>query len=135
MSLRSTDGGATWTPIAGVDSGIIRFSSASIGVIAQTGFNQFFRTTDGGATWTSVSYGAGVNFVGALDFESATNGRALFDSPTGRRYGSTTDGGATWVLSSNAPSVLPATFGKVSIGAARWIIVGEIGAIFVVTFQ
>jgi hypothetical protein len=132
--LRSTDGGSNWAIVAGPQGGQVRFASNTVGVIAQQA--QLFRTTDGGATWSApFNYGSGNQLAGALDFDSSTTGRALFDSLTGRRYGSTSDGGVTWTLGGLAPPFLSSTFGKTNAGTNRWIIGAEVGSVFVVSFQ
>jgi hypothetical protein len=117
LAARSTDNGATWTPLAGIPAGVssevtsftVAPSDPQI-VFAvwhdyQTGNRDIYKSTDGGASWTAVGGGpsAPVNLneifkiavapSDALKVFAATRRDGVYRSP---------DGGSTWLRSVNA---------------------------------
>jgi photosystem II stability/assembly factor-like uncharacterized protein len=93
--IETTDGGATWNPIAAPDTvdalNAIFFKTNSLGFVA-TGGSVIFRTTDGGSDWTPETLAS--SGVASFSFPSDTvigyacgvNGAML----------KTLDGGLTW---------------------------------------
>jgi hypothetical protein len=106
---KSTDGGATWTPVTPVPQGggygisVLTENIAIVSTGPGSGSGSLYRTTDGGATWTQVytATGAWFNFV---DNFSATELWAQSD-PIGGTFHivKSTDAGATWSLAANLP--------------------------------
>src|SRR5215470_14626255 len=92
--LRTTDGGATWTPqFSGTTYRLrgVSFVDANNGT-AVGDFGTIVRTTDGGATWTPQTSGT-TNALYGVSFVDANTGTAVGDFGT---ILNTTDGGATW---------------------------------------
>ncbi|MCW5970557.1 MAG: hypothetical protein KIT57_18815 [Blastocatellales bacterium] len=99
--LRSTDGGATWTP---ANTGIARrsdgtlpsfFGLAVIGTTLYAGavdVNGVYRSTDNGETWTAAKNGLTSTFILAL----VANGPTLFAADNGNGIYRSDDGAATW---------------------------------------
>ncbi len=66
--LHTTDGGATWSRVAGLDDALattVHFSDADHGWLG--GANGVYATTDGGDTWQRVAAGYGVEAITATD--------------------------------------------------------------------
>lgn len=99
--LKSTDSGASWSPIHRFDNEIrqVLMTSADSRVMYVVTRNKgLWKTTDGGANWTDLSPGMGA-FAGALDnmmiAEDVAKGGSLIAASN---YGllRTIDAGATW---------------------------------------
>ncbi len=99
--LKSSDGGASWSPIHRFDTEIrqiLMTAGDSRVMYAATKGKGLWKTTDGGATWTDLSAGMG-EFAGALDnmiiAEDVARGNSLV---LASNYGllRTVDGGATF---------------------------------------
>src|SRR5262249_38400098 len=101
--LRTTDGGATWTPQS---SGTTRFLRGVSFADANTGWavgdgGTILRSSDGGVTWTPQSSGR-IENLRAVSFVDANTGTAVGGEPTRPPAPPTgiilrtTDGGATW---------------------------------------
>lgn len=101
--LRTTDGGSSWTELAGKVSGIVRdiqFVDANNGFLitarppSSLQGERIYKTTDGGNTWTRVDLGS--NFMPeAIHFVSPSVGFVVGN--LGRpMILKTTDGGETW---------------------------------------
>src|SRR5262249_16714511 len=107
--LRTTDGGASWTPQFSGTTNILHgvsFVDANTGTaVGESG--SIVRTTDGGATWTPQFSGT-TNILYGVSFVDANTGTAVGGNGTILR---TTDGGATWTVQPSAPaaSLLPAS--------------------------
>lgn len=101
--LRSSDGGATWTPVAAVpDQGVLSVTSApgQPGTVVVADAAGLLRTTDGGRTWTRVHGAAALAAGGAaaptfVGFTTATQAVAVSPGTAGGLLMSR-DGGATW---------------------------------------
>ena len=66
--LHTTDGGATWTRVAGLadsQATTVHFSDPADGWVG--GLNGVYATTDGGTTWQRVAAGEGVEAIAATD--------------------------------------------------------------------
>jgi len=99
--LKSTDSGASWSPIHRFDNEIrqVVMSAADSRVMYVATRNKgLWKTVDGGATWTDLSPGMG-DFAGALDnmivVEDVAKGGSLV---VASNYGllRSIDGGTTW---------------------------------------
>lgn len=99
--LKSSDGGASWSPIHRFDTEVRQVLMAAADprvMYAATKGKGLWKTTDGGAAWTDLSAGMG-EFAGALDnmilAEDAARGDSLVIASN---YGllRTIDGGATF---------------------------------------
>ena len=121
--LKTTDGGATWTPFnAGTNSLLIcgTFVNENIGFAA--GNATVIRTTDGGNTWT-VAATPPTGFIFGIAFSSSTMGYALNNS--GQLFKST-DGGNNWSVGTTpSPEGRGIYFSNLSIG----IIIGLNGTV------
>ena len=100
--FRTTDGGATWTPVFPNGGYSIDFTDANHGwVVGVSGFG--YRTTDGGATWQQMilpNHGF-TPTISKIDFINENVGWAVgWDGYAAH----TTDGGNTWQLQNIAPS-------------------------------
>ena len=100
--FRTTDGGATWTPVFPNVGYSIDFVDANHGwVVGVSGVG--YRTTDGGATWQQIIL-PNQGFtptISKIDFINANVGWAVgWDGYAAH----TTDGGNTWQLQNIAPS-------------------------------
>jgi photosystem II stability/assembly factor-like uncharacterized protein len=111
---RTTDGGATWTPVATTTLSCCYFwkmawptpsvGYASLQFNGSSSTHVFYKTVDGGATWTSngVPYsviGIPSFYWQGVGFISATEGWAGGDSntsPYADNFLHTTDGGLSW---------------------------------------
>src|SRR5712692_5127368 len=92
--LRTTDGGATWTPqMSGTTNYLVgvSFVDANTGT-AVGGRGTILRTTDGGATWTPQTSGT-TDSLSAVSCADANTCTTVGGFNTILR---TTDGGATW---------------------------------------
>jgi photosystem II stability/assembly factor-like uncharacterized protein len=94
ISMRSTDGGATWTTTFNAISGWTDLAAPGNGVLVGAKSNYdvnvgpgVFRSTDNGQTWVNVLS----ERVGSVAFHSATQGIAV-----GPGIWRTSDGGQTW---------------------------------------
>src|SRR5713226_1443217 len=123
--LRTTNGGATWTPQS---SGTTHWLFGVSFVDANTGTavgaaGTILLTTDGGATWTPQSSGTTNPLLGVA-FVDANTGAGVGDFGTILR---TTDGGATWTPQSSGTTnpLLGVAFVDANTGAA----VGYFGTI------
>jgi len=89
--LKTTDGGATWTPVT-IVTGSPPYISDIYFVNANTGYvltGSLYKTTDGGTTWTKVNglYGAEkIYYISSNTFLVSYSGTVM----------RTTDGGSTW---------------------------------------
>lgn len=92
--IKTADGGATWSYVAGVTAGnSLSFANTSIGYMAGPG-NAMRRTTDGGASWTYLTSPTtnSVRGVAALDAYTA-----IFICVGGQVW-KTSDAGAHWLV-------------------------------------
>src|SRR5215204_668395 len=107
--LRTTNGGATWTPINGGGT----LNNANIFGVAPRGNTMviaatnrgILRSTDGGATWVTISGGTGTGLPTGGSFDLAsdpTNQARLFTNAGTNGIFRSTDTGATWTRVSNA---------------------------------
>jgi photosystem II stability/assembly factor-like uncharacterized protein len=90
--LRTTDGGATWTPQSSGTTEFLEgvaFTDANTGTVVGSG-GTILRTADGGATWTRQSSGT-TQFLYGISFTDANTGMVVGSGGTILR---TTDGGA-----------------------------------------
>jgi photosystem II stability/assembly factor-like uncharacterized protein len=142
--VKSTDGGATWSPAnTGLPSGIsglaVDPTNPSV-VYAGTNF-QVYKTTDGGAHWAPAS--TGITFGSIISFVfDPTNTAVVYALAAGNPLYKTTNGGGNWspvvngispaiinavVMDPTAPSTLYAAAGsgvyKTTNGAANWALV------------
>ncbi|MBN2414618.1 T9SS type A sorting domain-containing protein [bacterium] len=114
--LRTDDGGAAWTNVAGVLD-TLRFSSiqaVSANTALAAGYNPvvnasgvyesyIFRTTNGGAAWSEVHHTD--TFINAIVMFDQMNGFALGDVIEEKWFVlRTADGGLTWNPCGNAPA-------------------------------
>lgn len=96
---RSTDGGASWSPVANPANGTLRnlFALDATTIFAVGDNGRVIRSTDGGASFT-----ARTSLVGRLDdqyWRDAQNGYVIGD----QRIRRTTDGGQTWLTIPGVP--------------------------------
>jgi photosystem II stability/assembly factor-like uncharacterized protein len=96
--VRTTDGGSTWSPVAGAPANpqSACFANADDGYLGTPA--RIWRTTDGGSTWSPVA-GAPANPQSAC-FASADDG--YLGTPA--RIWRTTDGGQHWTLALTEPT-------------------------------
>ena len=115
--LRTSNGGATWTPsevpgAASLDFRAIAATSPAVAHVLSIGdSSRIYRTTDGGKSWSlrfaSARKGA---FFDAIQFWDARHGIAMSDPVDGKFLLVTTDdGGATWreIPADRLPPALP----------------------------
>jgi len=113
--FKSTDGGASWTPVdTGLDASDIRRIAVSPGygtdqtlfvMDTEEGGALPFRSTDGGASWTELTVGLPADYSQPLGFalspEFATDGTAFasfgFGTWSVRGFFRSSDGGDTWL--------------------------------------
>ncbi|WP_084708589.1 YCF48-related protein [Hymenobacter norwichensis] len=127
---RTTDGGATWSPVtlpqALLNEYPVGIRPAVVGntIWLATTKGRVYRSTDRGATWTVSATPTGQDPTG-LAFRDAQNGLMSFldDNGTNHLLYRTTDGGATWTpvtyagpLHGNSLSAVPGTNQYVSVG-------------------
>lgn len=103
--FRSTDGGATWTPLAGTGGLPTAFFGAGLAFLdSQQGWlscrqgavPKLFKTVDGGTTWTPVAAAGLGDFVDDLHWFDAQTGLAAGRSANCPGVYRTTTGGASW---------------------------------------
>jgi photosystem II stability/assembly factor-like uncharacterized protein len=117
--VRTTDGGATWTPLAVPGAGKLDFrdvdaiddKTAYVLSIGEGELSRIYKTTDAGAAWTEQFVNKDPKgFFDAMAFWDATRGVAVGDSIDGQFVILTTsDGGRTWsrVPATALPPALP----------------------------
>ncbi len=97
QNLRTTDGGNTWTPIAGLTAQLreMEWVSATTGFAG--GIGALFKTTNGGASFTLVSWSPNCPYIWGMAFKDGNIGMAGggFQSAENGIF-KTTNGGATW---------------------------------------
>ena len=120
LVLRTTDAGATWSPVAW-PSGItaltaLAFGSATVGVIGDNN-GKLYRTTDGGLTWSPVGDAGAFATVSSITFADATTALAVGTRGFILR---SADGGATWspVVAADpmAPDAVAIRFASPTLG-------------------
>jgi photosystem II stability/assembly factor-like uncharacterized protein len=120
--LKTTDGGATWTPrtLPGAEGQPlydVAFANSLVGFVS--GNSAAYTTTDGGVTWTQVS-----NWVGGswyhIQFVSQTVGFMGANGALVR----TTDGGTTWPVRSAYPDC-PIIYGMNFLDANTGLVSGS----------
>jgi photosystem II stability/assembly factor-like uncharacterized protein len=116
-AFRTTDAGASWTPVTGVDPG----SVARLRMVSPTEFFAFgpdtlLRSTDGGATWLKQPGSAGSNITG---ISCASDQICLLSTAAGDKLLRTEDAGTTStpVVASSA-AIYAAGFANVSRAVA-----------------
>ncbi len=99
--MKSTDGGATWTPsgLTGSTVYTLRFAPDETGALYAAGSSGLHRTTDGGRTWTAVGPGGVPARHMTVAIDPRDPGRIFVGTSGSRGIYLTTDGGATWVAS------------------------------------
>jgi hypothetical protein len=113
--LRTTDGGASWTPIDGGGTLVglnitgVAARGSIIVLAANTADNPanqgVWRSTDTGATWTQLSGAAGTGLPAGASFDLASDPSdpaRLFTNAGGNGLYRSTDGGASWSKVSDA---------------------------------
>jgi photosystem II stability/assembly factor-like uncharacterized protein len=128
--LRSTDAGASWTPVADTFVGLFSWGSAN--VVMGTYFSTVLLSTDAGRTWTTVRTDPSMSNrlvamstpTNAVIFATDINAAA----GTGGRAYRTTDAGATWTQAAlpNGKAIYTARFLTPLVGLAG----GEAGTLF-----
>ncbi|MDE3166847.1 MAG: hypothetical protein KGN36_13660 [Acidobacteriota bacterium] len=124
--LKSTDGGATWTNIAGPFTrdyfGALAVQPSNGQVVLAAARSGIWRSADGGATWTQTS--AGVPAISIFFDPADTNSAwATLGHPNGNSRNGvyrSSDAGLTWRLMSGAPGfALPTTnVGRIELAVA-----------------
>jgi hypothetical protein len=109
----TSDGGATWTKLAGPYGGAIRFTTASDGWLVGGGVNyarnQFSVTHDGGRTWQDQTLAApqGLELsdrhIGTPAFSSASDGVLAANFGSQVAFYSFSGDGALWLLGKTFP--------------------------------
>ena len=144
--LRTTNGGATWTPInpGGFFNNANIFGVAPRGntmVIASTN-RGVLRTTNGGANWVTISgaTGSGLPLGAAFDLaRDPTNPARLFTNAGVNGIFRSVDTGATWTAVSNAAmnTMMAGGLGNVHIAVGRnnnvyvaIVVGGSLGGVF-----
>ena len=96
LAYRTTDGGATWTPLNTLPSHYVDFVDPSHGWLATIG-GTGFRTTNGGASWTPMTFpqNGSSPSISHMDFISQNVGWVVGWYGYAAR---TSNGGATWTL-------------------------------------
>ena len=111
--LRTTDGGRSWTPVAGGSSGGLSLAPGAVWA-GDPRANALLESTDGGATWTSRSAYAAVSGVRLLR-GSPLDGWIRY----GAQFLATTDGGRTWAPYPAPPGGALPAFASVQTAFAR----------------
>jgi photosystem II stability/assembly factor-like uncharacterized protein len=120
LAARSTDDGATWTPLVGIPVGVgsvvISFAFApsdprivfAVWNNVHTGDREIYKSTDGGASWIAVGGGpsAPVNLCWPRRIAVAPSDATKVFAATSDGVYRSTDGGATWLRSTNYVSAL-----------------------------
>ena len=93
---RSTDGGRTWTPVAGPGNGFVNDFAVEPGgaVLASTGGSGLYRSLDDGSTWVALGLDGLVLYGMAI-------GPELLVGTDGSGVMGSADGGRSWAA---APS-------------------------------
>ena len=126
LLLRTTDAGASWSPITWSSQvaalSAIAFGSATLGVVGDDS-GALFRTTDAGLTWAPVG-SAGTATLTSIDFADASTVIAVGGYGVIAR---SPDGGATWTtlvpMDLNATDLTAVRFASPTLG----YIVGSAG--------
>jgi photosystem II stability/assembly factor-like uncharacterized protein len=112
---RTTDGGATWTPIyltGNPDLQAVDFITSAMGWVAgQTEDGPqaaVLKTTDGGQSWNTERLPNGTDEVSALQFLDQSDGWAVVGNGTTEKRSllQTTDGGANWAAVTSLPNAV-----------------------------
>ena len=96
-ALSTSDGGATWTPVAvnagtaGIDLGSVDMANPNVWVVAAANGSQVYTTSDGGTSWNAIS--PSTSAVPAVGLASATRVIAV---GAGGATAVSNDLGATW---------------------------------------
>jgi hypothetical protein len=125
--LRTTNGGASWTLIAGGALNGLNISGvaprgSTIVISANTGI---WRSTDTGTTWTQISGSAGTGLPAGLSFRlvgDPTNSARLFTNAGTNGLYRSTDTGATWTKVSTAAMdtlILGANNIRIAVGTSN----------------
>lgn len=94
---KSTDEGATWTPLSANTSNFFRLLETPSGTIIALGNNNLYRSVDGGQTWTATFTGGANLSSSSLYLERLPDGSIIL-----KAYGTSniiirsTDDGQTW---------------------------------------
>ncbi len=96
LAYRTTNGGASWTPLNSLPSHFVDFVDPNRGWLATIG-GTGFRTTDGGAHWTPMTFPSGNSspIISHMDFISQKVGWVVGWFGYAAK---TSNGGATWTL-------------------------------------
>jgi photosystem II stability/assembly factor-like uncharacterized protein len=139
--VRTSDGGATWSPISNAplartgEFGLVNsfyFADANSGWFG-TNQGRVFRTSDGGTTWTATTVASQNTVFSSIAFGSSSVGIAAGyvtnaqDEITGPALYRTTNGGASWNSVSISGAV--AFFGAGTTPNANQLWVSGVGAV------
>jgi photosystem II stability/assembly factor-like uncharacterized protein len=116
-AFRTTDGGASWTPVGAVDPGSVqRMHAVSATAFYAFGPDTLLRSTDAGASWQRLPGSAGNTITG---IGCANDTRCLLSTDRGDKLLRTEDGGATVasITASTAP-IYAAGFANVNRAVA-----------------
>ncbi len=108
--LKSTDNGATWAAVTGVDLSankeVLSISPLEAGAMAVVTTDNIYKTTDGGGTWISIKG----NVTTIFNDNYNRNFSKVYISPTNEYFFSnqlslysSTDNGTTWTKKSDTP--------------------------------
>ncbi len=120
--LRTTDGGATWTPQSGgTTNNLLGVACPNADTGTAVGeFGTILRTNDGGNTWSAQSSGFPNGSLVAVSFVDARTGTAVgyYNLPIFPIILRTTNGGETWMPQSGAFSgvLLGVSFVDANVG-------------------
>ncbi len=141
--LRTTDGGATWTPrpVPGADSLQFRdvhafgADTAFVLAIGNGDASRIYRTIDGGASWTEQFRNTDPDaFYDCFTFTDARHGVVFGDAARGRTHIlRTVTGGASWELLSpqNVPAPLDGEGAYAASG--RCVVHGDASTVYIAT--
>ncbi len=107
---RTTNGGATWTPLAspaGAAGNIIHLIPIDTNVIWAADSSRIYRTINAGTSWASSNnaIGGSINSMAAPDAQTA-----FYASTLGNNLAGTADGGTTWTTKNGSfPDVVGAS--------------------------